>query len=358
MEIKKVAVLFGGKSPEHEVSVDSAQTICGLLVSDGIEPVPVYISRAGIWYHVPAERFIREKNTEGTVIEPNFENKCFRAASGELIKPQVCFPIVHGTTGEDGVLQGLLELLEIPYVGAGVTASAVGMDKIISKILAERAGIPVLPQVLVREYDRKRAAEKAEEADALGYPLFVKPAAQGSSVGVTKVKTKADILPAVEKAFRFDNNVIIEKGVDMAREIVCAVLGTPSEAEACLPGEVAPQGKHEFYDYESKYTDENGMKLFIPAPVGADISGKVREWSVKIFLALGISGFARADFLMDRKTGEVWFCEVNTLPGFTSHSLYPKLWAKAGTAPREIIMRLLRAAAERREQRSRLSIVK
>jgi D-alanine-D-alanine ligase len=295
----------------------------------------------------------------GAQIEPSLAAGGFVKKGGGRFRPDALFPIIHGSTGEDGVLQGLLELLGIPYAGCGVTASAVGMDKVISKVLAALDGVPVLPHVVIREPRRGSMGPLLKKAAKLGFPLFVKPVAQGSSVGVAKVKTSAGLRPAVLNAFRFDAAVLIEKGVDRAREIVCGVLGSPAGARASVTGEVVPKGGHEFFDYEAKYLDDDGMDFLLPAPLSTATSEKLRELSVKIFLTLGGSGMARVDFLVDPKDErKVYFCEINTLPGFTSHSLYPRLWEKTGLKPERVLKELVRIGVRSMAARRRLSTLR
>ena len=354
---KKIGVIFGGKSPEHEVSIESARTVCAKLVSAGFDAVPLYVPREGAWRQLPLKSFVGKASLDGLEVEPVVSRGRFERKSGGWLKPDVLFPIIHGSTGEDGVLQGLLELLGIPYVGCGVTASAVGMDKVISKELAALDGVPVLPHVVIRAHQRAAMAPLLKKACGLGFPLFVKPVAQGSSVGVTKVKNAAALKPAVEDAFRFDTAVMIEKGVDRAREIVCGVLGSPAGAGASVCGEVVPKGKHEFYDYEAKYLDNDGMELRLPAPLPAATAEKLRGMAVKVFLALGGSGLARVDFFVDPKDArKAYFCEINTLPGFTSHSLYPRLWAETGKKPETVLKELVAIAERAMAARRRLNI--
>jgi len=350
---QKIAVIFGGKSPEHEVSVESAKTVCVKLKAAGFAVLPFYAPRAGAWRLVKLADLLAGRRLAGPELEPSLGGGCFVKKGGGRVRPAALFPIIHGSTGEDGVLQGLLELVGLPYTGCGVTASAVGMDKIISKELAALDGVPVLPHVVIRAHQKQALGPLLKKAARLGFPLFVKPVAQGSSVGVTKVKTAAALRPAVLNAFRFDTAVMVEKGIDRAREIVCGVLGSPAGAKASVCGEVVPQGKHEFYDYEAKYLDDNGMRLELPAPLPAAVAERLRGLAVKIFLALGGAGMARIDFFVDPKdVKKVYFCEINTLPGFTSHSLYPRLWEKTGLKPervvRELVAIALRAAAARR----------
>ncbi len=354
---KKIGVIFGGKSPEHEVSIESAKTVCAKLVSAGFEAVPLYVPRDGAWRQLPLKPFTSKGSLKGTRIEPAVSRGRFERRGGGSLKPDVLFPIIHGSTGEDGVLQGLLELLGIPYVGCGVTASAVGMDKVISKELAALDGVPVLPHVVIRAHQRAAMGPLLKKACSLGFPLFVKPVAQGSSVGVTKVKKASALKAAVENAFRFDTAVMIEKGVDRAREIVCGVLGSQAGAASSVCGEVVPKGRHEFYDYEAKYLDDDGMELRLPAELPAATDRKLRELASRIFLALGGSGLARVDFFVDPKDArKVYFCEINTLPGFTSHSLYPRLWEKTGKKPEAVLRELVAIAERSMAARRRLNI--
>ncbi len=353
---KTIGVIFGGKSPEHEVSIESAKTVCAKFEAAGFRVVPVYVPRAGAWRLPALGDLLAGRPLKGPEIEPALGKGCFVKEGGGSFRPHALFPIIHGSTGEDGVLQGLLELLGIPYTGCGVTASAVGMDKVISKELAALDGAPVLPHVVIRAHQKKGLGPLLKKAARLGFPLFVKPVAQGSSVGITKVKTAAALRPAVLNAFRFDTAVIVEKGIDRAREIVCGVLGSQEGAKASVCGEVVPKGAHEFYDYEAKYLDDNGMELRLPAPLAPAAAARLRELAVRIFLALGGSGLARVDFLVDPKDERrVFFCEINTLPGFTSHSLYPRLWGKTGLKPEAVLKRLVSIAERSMAARRRLT---
>ncbi len=356
---KKIGVIFGGKSPEHEVSIESAKTVCSRLEKAGFSVLPFYAPRGGAWRLVKVKDLLAGARLAGPEIEPSLGAGCFLKKGGGRLKPDALFPIIHGSTGEDGVLQGLLELVGIPYAGCGVTASAVGMDKIISKELAALDGIPVLPHVVIRAHQKAAMGPLLGKAVKMGFPLFVKPVAQGSSVGVSKVKRRSELRPAVLNAFRFDSAVMIEKGIDRAREIVCGVLGSSAGAKASVTGEVVPKGKHEFYDYEAKYLDNDGMELKLPAPLSAATSEKLRDLAVRIFLALGGSGMARVDFFVDPKDEKkVYFCEINTLPGFTSHSLYPRLWEKTGLKPEKVLKELIGIALRAAAAKRRLSIAR
>lgn len=354
---KKIGVIFGGKSPEHEVSIESAKTVCAELKKAGFNVQPLYAPRSGGWRLVSGRALAAGKKLSGPRVEPSFEAGLLVKAGGGRLRPDVIFPIIHGATGEDGVLQGMLELLGLPYVGCGVAASAVGMDKVISKELASLEGVAVLPHIVIRAHQRRKMGALLIKAASMGFPLFVKPVAQGSSVGITKVNKAAELKRAVNFAFRFDTAVIIEKGVNRAREIVCGVLGSAARASASVTGEVVPLGKHEFFDYEAKYLDDNGMKFLLPAPLAPKTASMLRSLSVKVFQALGCSGLARIDFLLDPSDEEkFWFCEINTLPGFTSHSLYPRLWAKTGLKPGAVLKRLVAIAVEEHGARKKLSI--
>jgi D-alanine-D-alanine ligase len=349
---KTICVIFGGRSAEHEVSVESARTVTDKLFLAGYSVLPVYIPRCGAWRLVGREAFVKRGELRGEKVEPSLEKGSF-LLRGRPLGIDAVFPLVHGSTGEDGVLQGFLELLGLPYVGSGVLASAAGMDKILSKNIAEEHGLPVLPHVVIR--DKRRAAAALKAARRLGLPLFVKPVSQGSSVGVVKVKALGDLAKAVAFAFRFDSAVMIEKGVDRAREIVCGVLGSPDDASASVAGEVRPKGKHEFYDYEAKYLDENGIEFTAPARLSESAARKLRGASAAVFSALGCHGMARVDFFVDPKNEKkFYFGEINTIPGFTSHSLYPALWKNTGVDIVRLVDRLVRLALKRSRAKGRL----
>jgi D-alanine-D-alanine ligase len=340
----RVAVLFGGKSVEREVSRISARTIASSLDPAKYEVVPIAVTENGRFLP-PAEsrellssgavpaRF-RSAGTEGTALVPA------EVAPGRV---DVVFPIIHGTTGEDGVLQGFLETLGVPYVGAGVTASAVGMDKAVFKAILRDAGVPTPRAVALRR------PEDARLAATLRLPVFVKPANGGSSVGVTKVKRSEDLAPAVALAFRYDECVLVEEGID-ARELECAVLGN-ADPKASIPGEIVPG--HEFYDYDDKYRDDKA-KLLIPADVKPEVAETARRLAVEVFRLCGVSGMARVDFFLERGTDRVLVNEINTLPGFTAISMYPKLWEASGLPLPRLLDELIRLALERHERRGRL----
>jgi D-alanine-D-alanine ligase len=345
----RVVVLYGGRSVEREVSRVSARTIVQALDRSKYDVVPLAVDEGGRF--LPAAESVRLLG-EGPVPE---RIRRAEPASEALVpleispgRADVVFPIIHGTTGEDGTLQGFLDFLGIPYVGAGVTGSAIGMDKAVFKALLYGAGIPTPRSVVLRADDRGERARRLVER--LPLPLFVKPATGGSSVGVTKVKDLADLDSAVDQALRYDDRALVEEGID-ARELECAVLGD-EEPRASVVGEVVPA--REFYDYDDKYRDDKA-RLVIPADVPAGVSGEVRRLAVAAFRLAGLSGMARVDFFLERGTDRVLVNELNTLPGFTAISMYPKLWEASGLPLPDLLDELIGLALARKERRARQS---
>lgn len=345
---RTVAVLFGGRSGEHEVSLRSAASVAEALLPNH-DVLCVRIGKDGGW-----------RLLEGTRPSPHGGVPVFLAPSpddggrlrrladaGELARPDVVFPVLHGTYGEDGTVQGLLELAGVPYVGAGVASSAASMDKEMMKALFARAGLAQVEYAVLR---RRDATAEADLPARLGLPLFVKPVNLGSSVGIRKVKRAEDLGAAIEFAFRFDRKVIVERGVE-AREIEVAVLGN-DDPEASVPGEIVPD--REFYDYDSKYDAASRTELRIPAPVPPELADELRRTAVAAFRAVDCAGCARVDFFLERTSGRVLVNEINTMPGFTSISMYPKLWAASGVPYPELLARLVDLAFERHAQRARL----
>jgi len=343
----RVGVIFGGRSVEHQVSVASARTVAAALAAAGHQVVPLGIAPDGCWCDRPtADRALHGEvhalSPIGTSVAPTLRHLLDAAV-------EVLFPIVHGTWGEDGTLQGLCEMLDLPYVGTGVLSSAVAMDKIVAKQQLEAAGIPVVDFEVV---DRRAFGTSNEEAlrrlERLDSPLFVKPAVGGSSVGITKVVDRRDVLAAIELALRFDDRVLIECGVE-GRELECAVLGY-RRIQGSAIGEIVP-GKA-FYDYADKYLDE-GAQLLAPADLDAAVADHLREVAVEAFTALGGWGMARVDFLLE--SPERFFInEINTLPGFTAISMYPRLWELSGVPNPELVSRLVEIAQRRHGDRIRL----
>jgi len=385
MEKLRVGILFGGRSGEHEVSLLSAASVLNAIDKEKYEVVPIGITKDGRWLTsehaenlltgklVIEPRHLRAGDPETTspaavlargeavVVPPEpvhrqtglvpFQTDAAltRRASDRAINVDVIFPVLHGTFGEDGTIQGLLELADIPYVGAGVLGSAAGMDKDIMKSLFIAAGIPIVKHVTLLRAAWTKDPKKVQKLveSKLIYPVFVKPANLGSSVGISKAHNRKELGPAIEEAAKFDRKIVIEQGVggkkEKAREIECSVLGN-DEPAASVPGEIVP-GK-EFYDYTAKYVDE-GSQLIIPAKLTKAETKKVQELAVAAFQAVDCSGLARVDFLMDPKTRKIFLNEINTMPGFTSISMYPKLWAASGLPYADLIDRLIQLGIER-----------
>jgi len=353
-----VALLFGGKSGEHEVSLRSAASILKALNREKYDVIPIGITKEGQWRSDPKflEAAFPDILSDGRVVllppDP-LDNSLMQVLSdtkaiGNRVRIDVVFPALHGTYGEDGTIQGLLDMANLPYVGAGVLGSSVGMDKDVMKRLLQHAGLPIVDFLMVLDQhwqDRKPAVRTAIEKQ-LGYPCFVKPANLGSSVGISKVKTAAALESAMDLAAQYDRKIVVEKGLDV-REIECSVLGN-DDPVASLPGEIVPS--HEFYDYESKYLDESS-RLLIPAPLDASQTKAIQELAIKTFLVTECSGMARVDFFIEKKTNLVFVNEINTLPGFTSISMYPKLWQATGLGYAELIDQLIQLAIERHRRR-------
>jgi len=360
----RVGIIFGGRSGEHEVSVRSARGILSALDPARFEPVLIGIDRSGGWQLIEprallataGEQADRASVGQGALVRaPASVEALERNEVGDLrgrFGVDVFFPIVHGTLGEDGALQGLLEMAGAPYVGCGVLGSAVGMDKDVSKRLLRDAGLPVVDFVVARA-ERQQAPELARRVEAeLGYPCFVKPANLGSSVGVAKVRAAVDLPAAIAQAFRFDHKLLIERAVD-AREIETAVLGG-SEPAVSLPGEIVPS--HEFYSYEAKYLDPKGAELLVPAPLSPEQAREVQGLSLRAFDALELEGLARIDFFLERGSGRWFVNEVNTLPGFTEVSMYARMWQQSGLGYRELLTCLIELGLARFEARRALAV--
>lgn len=363
---RRVAILFGGRSAEHEVSLVSARAILQHLDRSRFTPVLLGIDKQG--------RFQLQEEAQLAAPPSDLRTLALGDSQGEVIlKPapdqanllpvgersprpdalghiDVAFPILHGTFGEDGTVQGLLELAGIPYVGAGVLGSAVGMDKDAMKRLLRDAGLPIVDFVTVRQrdYDRDPAAIEARAA-SLGLPCFVKPANAGSSVGVRKVKSPGELLPAVAHALRFDHKVVIERAVN-AREIELAVLGNDDPAVS-VPGEIVVTHPDGFYSYEAKYIDATGSHPEIPAALSPAQTAEAQRLALAVFQALDCAGMARVDLFLDRDTHQFYVNEINTIPGFTAISMYPKLWEASGLSFRDLISRLLDLALARHHPR-------
>ncbi len=344
----KVALLFGGRSGEHEISLRSAASVAQAL-SLVHDVLPVLIDREGAWWLQPGPGVAEKGGTAVFLVPSPADRGGLRRLddSSVLARPDVYFPMLHGTYGEDGTIQGLLELAGVAFVGSGCAASAAGMDKALMKGLFTAAGLPQADYRVLRSSARAQAASIAAP---LGLPLFVKPANLGSSVGVSKVKKADELGPALDAAFAYDRKVVLEQGLD-AREIEISVLGN-DEPRSSLPGEIVPD--REFYDYDSKYSAESRTQLLIPAPLPPAAVREAQELGVRSFLAVDASGYARCDFLMDRRTGRIYVNEINTIPGFTSISMFPKLWEASGIAYDALLARLVDLGLERHRQRAAL----
>ncbi|HEX6511007.1 MAG TPA: D-alanine--D-alanine ligase family protein [Chloroflexota bacterium] len=342
----RVAVLFGGRSGEHEVSLTSAANVMAALEGAGCEVLPIGIDRAGRWLPSPEAHALLSEGRQFDGLPPGQA----LARVAERSPLDVVFPVLHGPYGEDGSLQGLLEMAGLPYVGCGVLASALAMDKVMSKRVFREQGLPVGDYTWLRMTDWSDDARREVER-VCGYPCFVKPANLGSSVGVSKARDPAELEVAVRKAARYDTKIVVERTVPDAREIECSVLGN-EQPEASVPGEIVPS--REFYDYAAKYLDGTS-ELLVPAPLPADFAARVQSLAVQAFQALDCSGMARVDFLLSRTTGELFLNELNTIPGFTAISMYPKLWEASGVPLQRLVERLIELAMERHAARAGLS---
>jgi D-alanine-D-alanine ligase len=352
----RVGLVFGGRSSEHEISIRSARSVAAALDRRRFEPVLIGIDHGGRWHLLSEDAFraIDRRADEGatTEIAPTaLQRRPSVSPDGAAPPVDVIFPILHGPFGEDGTVQGLLEMLDLPYVGAGVLGSAIGMDKDVQKRLLREAGLPVVPFVAVSEHEWRRApAAVRDRAAALALPVFVKPANAGSSVGVHKVSRTQELDAAVGAAFEFDPKVLIEQGID-AREIECSVLGN-DDPQASVPGEIVPEA--DFYSYDAKYSSESAARLVIPAALSSQQTTTVQRLAIRTFQALECSGMARVDFFLERKTDRLYVNELNSIPGFTAISMYPKLWEASGLAYSDLISRLIDLAIERHAVRARL----
>jgi D-alanine-D-alanine ligase len=385
----RVGVLFGGRSGEHEISLLSAASVLNAIDKTKYEVVPIGITKEGLWVtsaHAEAllqgkqePRALRAGDPDTTssaavlaqgsaIVIPPVPAKTspasiapFQTEATEMsrrwtdhsIQVDVIFPVLHGTFGEDGTIQGLLELADIAYVGAGVLGSACGMDKHIMKELFRASGLPLVKHVTILRSDWESSPAKAQRLieSKLKYPVFVKPANLGSSVGISKVRHRAELAPAMKEAARYDRKLVIEQGVGgkkrKAREIECSVLGNDKPA-ASIAGEIVPAT--EFYDYDAKYLDE-GSQLIIPAKLTKTQTKQVQALAIQAFQAVDCSGLARVDFLMDPTTKKFYVNEINTMPGFTAISMYPKLWAAAGLSYPDLIDQLIQLGIDRHQEK-------
>jgi D-alanine-D-alanine ligase len=371
----RVGIIYGGRSGEHEVSIASAAAVVQNLDRQRYEAIPIRIEKDGRW--IIADR-LPSSSSAAEVIEQSRAQTAHRLGRGgreahlvahpgdEQIMTiergnspmitglalDVVFPVLHGPYGEDGTVQGLLELANIPYVGAGVLASSVGMDKAVAKLVFEAKGLPQTRYVVVlrSEWSAAPAKIRKDVSSKLGYPVFVKPANLGSSVGISKAKSEADLPAAIELAAEFDRKIVIEAAVPNAREIEIAVLGNDNP-EVSEPGEVIPS--REFYDYQAKYLDDDSRTI-IPAELSAKVTAEVKRLAIEVFRALDCAGMARVDFLMDGGSGTLYVNEINTIPGFTTISMYSKMWAASGVPYADLLDRLITLARERHAEKQQI----
>jgi D-alanine-D-alanine ligase len=373
----RVGIIYGGRSGEHEVSVASAASVFKHLDRERFEPIPIRIEKDGRWLiadrpptALAASDVIEQARVQSAhpvrggrqahmvaypADEPLLTIERSRSDENAYVTGlglDVVFPVLHGPLGEDGTVQGLLELANLPYVGAGVLASAVGMDKAVMKVVFAARGLPVSPGRVVfrHEWDRQRDGIAGACAREFGLPLFVKPANLGSSVGISKAADHEALPRAIDLAFEFDRKVLVEQAVPEAREIECAVIGN-DDPEASVPGEIVPN--REFYDYEAKYLDDRS-ELIIPAPLTPAQQDTIRQMSLEAFRSIDAAGMARVDFLMARRTGQLIVNEVNTIPGFTTISMFAKLWAASGLDYPALLERLIQLALARHGEKQHL----
>lgn len=348
---KNVAVIFGGRSGEHEVSLQSAKFIMDMIDKEVFNVIPMGISKDGQWYTGPE---VREGLLNKEIVGSPVSIKLFGLNRGFMVKEgdnwkeleiDVVFPCIHGTFGEDGTLQGLLDLLTIPYVGSGVLGSAVAMDKAMMKTIFQQKGLPVGPYISFNNHKWSQEQDTLVKAmEDLEYPLFVKPANLGSSVGISKAKNREQLLEGIAIAFQYDTKLVVEKGL-VAREIECSVLGN-KDLFVSLAGEIVPG--NEFYDYNAKYIDYNS-EIIIPADLPLGVEDEIKELAKEAIRALDCYGLSRVDFFYDNE-GKIWINEVNTIPGFTRISMYPKLLEASGISSKELVMTLISLAIERFEE--------
>jgi len=358
----RVGILFGGRSGEHEVSLASAASVIRALDPEKYEAVPIGISKDGRWLvGAGAQRMLRDvlRSGQRVFLPPDPSAAALVPLGNEqpqsAVRIDVVFPVLHGTFGEDGTVQGLLELAGLPYVGAGVMASAIGMDKDVQKRLFQQAGLPVTEYMSIPRsgWERERAQWLAAITKQFRFPAFVKPATLGSSVGTTKVHNRRELPPALDLAAEYSQKILVERAVS-CREIEVSVLGNEKPL-ASLPGEIIPH--REFYDYAAKYLEE-GTRLIVPAKLTPEQVAKFQDYATRAFRAIDCAGMARVDFFLERRGGRIIVNELNTIPGFTTISMYPKLWEASGLSYPELISRLIELGLEqhREKQRTKYSI--
>ncbi len=359
----KIGIIFGGRSGEHEVSLVSAESVIKAIDKKKYQIVPIGITKEGKWLATgDPMKALKTGKSKGitqeveTIINPT-KKGFLRTAKGTIISIDVVFPVLHGTYGEDGAIQGLFEMANIPYVGSRVLGSAVGMDKVIQKQILRDSGLPIVDFDYFYKFEWEEGSTNILRRieKQFKYPLFVKPANMGSSVGISKAKNKKSLTKSIKEAFKYDTKIIVEKALEEVREIECSILGN-NHPEASLPGEVVASG--EFYDYNAKYIDGKS-KTVIPAKLSPSLIDKIQDFSIKTFQILNLCGMARIDFFIAKpslisKTAKIYINEVNTIPGFTAISMYPKLWEASGMPYKDLINKLVRLSTEKHREKMNL----
>jgi len=347
---KRVAILYGGRSVEHGVSVNSARNIFEFIDKNKFEPVLIGIDKKGRWFLTETvSKDITSGKPLAVVLNPT-SPEFFLANEATKFSVDIIFPVLHGTDGEDGSVQGMMKALNLPLVGTGVLGSAVAMNKIVAKRLLNDAGLPV-SDFLTFRYDEKEKIKFSTLSKKLGLPFMIKSASQGSSVGVTKVKTKKDFQHAIDEAFKYDQELLAEKYIT-GREIECAVLGN-EPPEASYPGEIIINKNYEFYTFDAKYVDPDAVQIEVPAKISKPVAEKIRKACIKAFQTLYCEDFARVDLFLDKK-GKIYINEINSIPGFTNSSMFPMMWKERGVTFTKLISRLLNLAQQRYNRSKRL----
>jgi D-alanine-D-alanine ligase len=349
MSKTKVAILYGGRSVEHGVSINSARNIFEFIDKNKFEPYPIGISKKGVWYLTSSVDKEIEKGSALTLqLTPG--NPTFHSQEGKKFTVDVVFPVLHGTDGEDGSIQGLLKAMELPMVGTGVLGSAMSMSKLVTKRLLKEAGVPVAKFRSIH-FNQKDTLSFPECEAEFGLPFMVKAASLGSSVGISKVKSEADFVAAVDEAFRYDDSILIEQFIK-GREIECAILGN-YPPQASLPGEIIINPKYEFYTFDAKYVDGEAVRIDVPAKLEPAIVERIRDLSIKTYQALHCEDFSRIDLFLS-EDGKIFINEINTIPGFTNSSMYPMMWKERGISFTDLISKLVALCLERFERSKRI----
>lgn len=349
-KIRNIALIFGGVSGEHEVSLVSASFVAKNILSNGFDVTYLYIDKTGIWHRleeIPENADQYKKNP----VSFHFNNASFSDSRNTQIIPDFYFPMIHGTSGEDGTLQGFFELINKPYAGNGVYTSSVCMDKYFFHQIMERNHIEQVPYIKLENYEWNNDARELIKKVPFGFPWFIKPANLGSSVGVHKIKEEKDIPKMIEDAFFYDNRIVIEYGYNV-REIEFSILGNAPDYQITEPAEIIPN--HEFYSYEAKYKDDNGASLVIPAKIESKLKDAMHETAIRAFASVGGEGFARIDFFLQKDSGKFYLNEINTIPGFTPISMFPRLWQISGLEAKDLIKKIISLGYQRWQKKSGL----